>query len=433
MTGHQNTPPQNDARSPLGKASGAVLRGSSALAESGRKIRVMIVITRLTIGGDTNVVLDIASYLHQHPNYEVRLALGPVFAPEIDLTHLAYDRGIPTLLIRHLVNHIDPMTNIKAVMELRAHIIREKIDIVHTHSSVAGVVGRLAALSARVPVIMHHVHGWGIQEGMSTVMRLFYLNLERVCALFSDRLVAVSKANIQKGLDFHICKANKFTLIYNGIQLEKFSKQVDKRKVYLNLGLNPECKIVGMIGRLDKQKNPLDFIEAAAIVKKEYPMAQFIIAGDGSLRQACEALIRERNLESSFFLLGYRNDIDQILPVMTMMVLSSLWEGLPVVFQEAMSAGKPIVANNVDGASDVVIDGKTGFLVTPHNVDEMAHRILYLLQNEALCAQMGATAKQNSELFSSEKMVENMEALYRELFVAYLLKNNKAVPPEFST
>jgi glycosyltransferase EpsD len=160
----------------------------------------------------------------------------------------------------------------------------------------------------------------------------------------------------------------------------------------------------------------LDFIRAAAIVAEDYPQVQFLIAGEGSLRPECESLINELNLQDKFFLLGFRNDIDRIMPILTFTVMSSLWEGLPVAFQEAMSAGKPIIANDVDGASDAIVDHETGYLVTPHQPQEMAERILFLLKNDELCYEMGLTAQQYSERFSGQRMVAEVESLYRELF-----------------
>lgn len=388
-----------------------------------RKIRVLLVITRLTIGGDTNVILDIASYLKNHPDFDVCLAVGPVPANEVDLTYLANERAIPLKMVPSMVNHINPWLNFKSVMDLYSHIRKEKYDIVHTHSSVAGVVGRMAAELAGVPIIVHHVHGWGIQQDMSTTMRALYLGLERFCTRFTDRMIAVSKPTIEKGVAYKICAENKFALIYNGIDLEKFQEQTDKQTVCLDLGLDPECKIVGMIGRLDKQKNPLDFIRAASIVARDYSKVQFIIAGDGSLRGECECLISDLNLADRFFLLGYRNDINRILPILTLTVLSSLWEGLPVVFQESMSAGKPIIANDIDGARDVIRDGETGYLVTPRQPQEMADRILNLLINDALCNKMGVVAKRSSRQYSSERMVREIETLYRELLKDYYDEN----------
>ncbi len=390
-----------------------------SLTNLNRKIRVLLVATRLTIGGELNVILDIATYLKNNPHFEVHLAAGPVPPPEVDLTYLANERGIPFVEIPSMVTYVSPWHILRSSAELYAHMRQGKYDIVHTNNAIAGAAGRLAAVLAGVPVIIHHVHGWGLRADMSKLMRLFYVGSERFCATFSSRLIAVSKPNIEKGLANKICKEDKFALIYNGINLENFQQQVDKRAVCLELGLDPECKIVGQIGRLDKQKNPLDFIRAAAIVAGNYPNVQFVIAGDGVLRPECEDLIKELNLTGKFFLLGYRNDINRIYPVLALTALSSLWEGLPVVFQESMIAGKPIVANDVDGARDVIVDGKTGYLVTPHQPQEMADRILTLLNDEELCDQMGIIAKQHAQQYSSDGMVKRIVSLYIELLKDY--------------
>jgi glycosyltransferase involved in cell wall biosynthesis len=383
-----------------------------SLSKLNRKIRVLLVATRLTIGGDMNVILDIASYLNSHPHFDMHLAVGPVPAHEVDLTYQANERGIPLVMIPSMVTYINPWRIFRSSMELYAHIRQGKYDVVHTNNAIAGVAGRLAAILARVPVIIHHVHGWGLQDDMSKMTRSLYIGLERFFATFSSRLIAVSKPNIEKGLANKICKEDKFALIYNGIDIEKFQRQVDKRTMCSELGLDPECKIVGMVGRLDKQKNPLDFIHAAAMVVAKYPKVQFVIAGDGPLRPECESLIKELNLSGKFFLLGYRNDINKIYPILTMTTLSSLWEGLPVVFQESMVAGKPIVANDVDGARDVITDGKTGYLVTPRQPQEMANRMLTLLSDDDLCNQMGTTAREHAAQYSSNNMVKQIVTLY---------------------
>src|SRR5215218_7148073 len=140
-----------------------------------KKFRVLLVITRLTVGGDTNVVLDIARHFGKHPDFEASLAVGPVPAGETDLTHLAYDRGIPTIVIPSLVNRINPVQNLAAIRQLRSLMVKGQYDIVHTHSSVAGIVGRTAGVAARTPVIVHHVHGWGLREDMSPGLRTIYL------------------------------------------------------------------------------------------------------------------------------------------------------------------------------------------------------------------------------------------------------------------
>ncbi|HEX6268699.1 MAG TPA: exopolysaccharide biosynthesis polyprenyl glycosylphosphotransferase [Anaerolineales bacterium] len=381
-----------------------------------RSTRVLLVITGLATGGATNVVLDLARHFKNHPGFNLQLVTGPIPPGRNDMTYLAKDLDIPTRVIPSLINHIDPVVNLKAVADLRRIMVEGKYDIVHTHSSVAGVVGRIAALAAGIPVILHHVHGWGPLEGMTVWTKKLYLTLERFCAKFTDRIITVAEPDIQKGLDQGIGTEDKFTLINNGIDLEKFRQDVDAQQVRSELGLDPKCKLVGMVGRLDEQKNPLDLIKAAAIVTQSYPKVQFLIVGDGSLRPDCEKLINELNLKDKFFLLGFRNDVPRILPILTITAMSSLWEGLPLAFLESMSAGKPIVANNIDGAGDVVVDGETGFLVNPRQPQAMAERILALLNNERLCNKMGRIAQQRSEYFSLPRMLGKVEALYKELY-----------------
>lgn len=253
---------------------------------------------------------------------------------------------------------------------------------------------------------------------MSKPVQLLHIGLEWLCGRFSDRIIVVSKPDIQRGINYHIGGEEKFSLIYNGIELEKFRQPVNEQQLRSELGLDPDNKLVGMIGRLEDQKNPLDYIRAAAEVAKLYSNVQFLMVGGGPLQNECEQLIREKNLEGKFFLLGFRDDVDKILSILTMTTMSSLWEGLPIAFLESMSAGKPIVANNVDGACDVVRDGETGYLVTPHNPSQMADRILTLLENEELCKKMGDIAQQRSNYYSKQRMLDNHEALYEELYSA---------------
>ncbi len=383
-----------------------------------RKIRVLFVITGLASGGATNVVLDLASHFNNHPDFDVQLLTGPIPPGRTDVTYLAHELGINTRIIRSLINHINPIVNLKAVADIRRIMVQGNYDIVHTHSSVAGVIGRIAAFSAGVPVVLHHVHGWGLHARKSNLIQRLYVNLERLCAGFTNQLIVVSRPDIQKGLAHRIGREEKYTLIYNGIDLERFRQPLNDKQMHKKLGLDPDCKHVGMIGRLDGQKNPLDFIRAAGTVVSRYPKVQFLIVGDGYLRPECERIIDELNLRGKFFLLGYRNDVPRIISMLTITAMSSLWEGLPIAFLESMSAGKPIVANNVDGASDVVIDGETGFLVTPHQPSEMAERILYLLNNENLCSEMGQVALKRSNYFSRQRMVAQLESLYKELHSA---------------
>ncbi|NUQ62834.1 MAG: glycosyltransferase family 4 protein [Pirellulales bacterium] len=395
-----------------------LLRRNAQGGKDHAKIRVLLVITGLASGGATNVVLDLARSFRDHPDFDVHLLTGPCPPGRTDVTHLAYDLGVETRVVPSLINRLQPLANLKAVADLRRIMVQGNYDIVHTHSSVAGVVGRLAARAARVPAVVHHVHGWALHEDMSRPMRVLYVALESLCARWTTRIVVVSRPDIAKGISHRIGKEDQYRLIYNGIDLEKFQQPVDDRQVRMELGVDPDCKLVGMIGRLDRQKNPLDFIRAAAMVTEICPQVQFLIAGDGPRRQECERLIEELALKGKVFLLGYRSDVARILPTLTITAMSSLWEGLPLAFLEAMSAGKPIVANDVDGAGDVVAHGTTGFLVEKRRPEQMAERIVCLLEDETLCGRMGRFARQRAVDFSVQRMAGQVEGLYRELHFA---------------
>ncbi len=390
------------------------VRGSAS-GEPPRRIHVLLVITGLAAGGATKVVLDLASYFHNHPDFDLQLVTGPIPNGRTDVTYLAHEQGIPIQLVPSLVNRIHPLSAMKAMADLRRIMVQGEFDVVHTHSSVAGIVGRLAAATAGVPVVVHHVHGWALHDDMSKLTRAVYLNLERISAKFTHKLIAVAKTDISKGVAHRIAREEKFSLVYNGIDLDRFRRSVDDMPLREQLGLKQDSKLVGMIGRLDQQKNPLDLIRTASIVVGKYPKTQFLVVGDGVLRCECERLIDELGLQEHFFLLGHRDDVADIVPALTITAMSSLWEGLPLAFLESMSAGKPIVANDVDGANDVVINGETGFLVTPRQPAEMAERILLLLNDEELCDQMGRVAQQRSNYFSVDRMVCEIEALYKRL------------------
>ena len=244
-----------------------------------RRIRVLLVITGLAVGGVTNVVLDIARHLKDNPGFDIELLTGPPPPGRTDVTEIAYQLGIKTRVIPSLINNLNPVTNLRAVAKIRKIIMDGRYDVIHTHSSVAGVVGRLAALAAGSPVILHHVHGWPPYQSMRPGMRMLYLALERVCATFTTRIITVSGADINKGLAYGICRAEKFCLIYNGIDLNKFRQSADQSPIREQLRIDPHHKLVGMVGRLDQQKNPLDFIRAAAIVAKSYSDVQFLMIG----------------------------------------------------------------------------------------------------------------------------------------------------------
>lgn len=375
-------------------------------------MKILHIITKLEYGGAQFNTIYSAEHQDRQKNNSSEIIAGPIINKEKNLLSEAKKRKVKLKIIDGITNEIKPIKNLKALIKTYQYIKKNKFDIVHTHSSVAGIIGRIAAKLAKTPVIIHTVHGWGIRPDFPRWKLFIYITLERLCAKFTHKLIVVSKYNIHKGLKHNIGKKHQYKVIYSGIDIKKFSKKIDikKKRQQLKLNNNP---IIGMIGRLDQQKNPLDFVRVIHEVQKTHQKTQFIIVGDGPLRKQTTELIKKLNVKN-FHILGFRNDIDEILQIIDITCLTSLWEGLPRVFPESMAAGKPIVANNVDGAPEAIIDGKNGFIVPIKRPKVMAKKILFLLNHLKIAENMGENGYKRVNQFSLEKMLNDLDKLYNE-------------------
>ncbi len=295
---------------------------------------------------------------------------------------------------------------------------KEGIDLVHTHSSKSGILGRWAARLAGVPVVVHTIHGWSFHNHLNLPSKYFYCFLEKITARFTDKLIAVSRSDIQKGLRNHIATKDKYLLIHYGISRDEFVNcHIDIHKKKKELGLDPGSAIVGMVACLKPQKSPQDFLYVASLMHKNNPKIKFILVGDGILRKQVEHWIDTLNLQDSFVLTGWRRDIPEIMRCLDVLVLTSLWEGAPIVFLEAMSCRVPIVAYNVDGNQELIKDGINGFLVAPRDFAGLAERTNKLLEDRNLLEEMGRSgfnlAMNNG--YSLGRMLKDLDHLYCRL------------------
>jgi glycosyltransferase involved in cell wall biosynthesis len=290
-------------------------------------------------------------------------------------------------------------------------------DIVHTHSSKAGILGRLAARIAGVPVRIHTVHGWSFHERMGRLNRRFNVILERVAARITDSLIVVTETDLDKGLQAGIGTNRQYALIRSGIDFGRFNgrdSEPDRRRV--ELGLRPDSFLVGTMGRLSPQKSPLDFVKMAEMLSRELENVEFIYLGDGPLRGEVERMIRSRGLMESVHLLGMRDDVERIIGLLDVYVQTSLWEGLPRAFLEATAAGVPVVATRVDGAKEFFEDGLNGFIVGPRDIDTMVQNVKRLLKDPDLRARIVKNAREKmGKEYSVDVMIEGIESLYRRL------------------
>jgi len=377
------------------------------------RFRVLHLITRLDLGGAQQNTLFCAAH-HDRSRFEVDLLAGR--GGILDEEALAIPDARVELL-PCLKHPISPLHDLQALLRLRAYFKTRRIDLVHTHSSKAGIVGRAAARLAGVPVVVHTIHGWSFNPTQPAWMRIAFAGLERWAAAATDRLVAVSAANRDEGLRRGIGGAEKYVVLHSGIDVESFRRPERSREVVRrSLGYDDGVTVVGGIACLKPQKAPLDFVRAAAAAHAVDPGLRFFLAGDGELRPRLERLIEELGLRDVVRLLGWRRDVPDLLAAMDLFLLTSLFEGLPRVVLQAMAAGVPVVATAVDGTPEAVVNGASGLLVPPGRPELAARRLLELKGDEALRRRCVEGARRRlDESFDSRRMVGELDRLYRSL------------------
>jgi glycosyltransferase involved in cell wall biosynthesis len=379
------------------------------------RVRVLHAITRLIVGGaQENTMLTAA--LLDPARYAVEIVSGPQTGPEGSLIPEVRARGIRLTILPSLVRQVNPLRDAVALVALVRLVRRGRYDIVHTHSSKAGILGRWAARLAGVPIIVHTVHGWGHHDRQHPLVRRAYILLERITHRITDRLIVVSPRNTERGLADGIATPEKYVTIRSGIELDRFRLPSRPPEVVrAELGVPLESLVVGTVTRLSPQKAPLDFVAAAAQVAAQRQDVHFVIVGDGPLRAEVEAQLTALGLTGRVHLTGLRRDVPDLLHSFDIFVLTSLWEGLPRVLPQAMAAGLPVVTTAVDGTVEAVTDGLNGFLTPPGAPAAVASAVLCLLDDAALRGKMGQAGQTRVEEFGGYKMIQDIAALYEAL------------------
>lgn len=372
-----------------------------------RKIKLLYVITKLELGGAQLSTLDLIRGLNKNI-YEIYLISSDKGILTNDAKSIS---EIKICLLDSLRKEINFIYDLKALFQLYKFIRRYNIDIVHTHSSKAGILGRWAAKLGGVRLIIHTVHGWEFHEYQSKIKKWMFIFLEKITAIITDKIIAVTNHDINKGLSFGIGR-NKYSLISYGIDKDRFNSR-NNSSFLKKIGIDNNCFVVGMIACFKPQKSPLDFVFSADRVSKFIPNVKFVMVGDGQMRSKIERLIEKLNLKDRFILLGWQRDIPEIISSFDILVLTSLWEGLPMVFLEAMASKKPIVATDINGNSEVVKHGVNGFLVRPRDPYALAESIIHLFKNRGLLYIMGEKGREIlNQNFEFRNIIERVHSLY---------------------
>ncbi len=387
-------------------------------------VPVLHIITRLIVGGAQENTIYTAALLEKSL-FQVDVISGPQTGSEGSLIEEARSRGISLTILPDMLRQVNPLHDLRALFQI-AHRMRERnYTIVHTHSSKAGILGRLAARLAGVPIIIHTVHGWSFHNHMSPLARQTYIVLERWCASFTDALIVVAHPDIQKGVQAGIGHPDQYHLIRSAIPLEDFNpSQYNRNIIRQELSLPPDVPVLGNVGRFSEQKNPLEWVRIAGRVGRQLPECRFLLVGDGPMRSLVEAELDKERLAERTIITGLRRDVPRLLSAMDVFLLTSLWEGLPRVIPQSLAMGIPVIAGRADGITDVISDGQNGYLCNPGDQDGLASRCLELLKDPALRLTMGERGR---ELVVREFDIENMVVQITELYNELLLRKHITV------
>ena len=381
-------------------------------------MHVAHVITRMIIGGAQQNTLFTCEDQHRDFDDEVTLITGPAIGPEGTLMDRAREAGFRIVEIPRLRRSIHPWRDWSSYRRLVSVLRDLKPDVVHTHSSKAGIIGRKAAAKANAPVV-HTIHGASFHRGQSALAAGVYRNLERWAARRTDAFISVCDSLTDQYVAAGIAPRDRFTTVYSGMDVDPFlSPPRARNEVRQQLGLKPEHVAVTKVARLFHLKGHKFLIEAARRIVDRSPNVRFVLIGGGILRAEFEQRISQLGLSNHFILTGLvpPEQIPELVNAADIVAHTSEWEGLARVLPQGLIAGKPVVSYDVDGAREVVIPGETGYLLPVEEIAGLADAICELAESAELRDRLGMNGRERfTEIFRHQTMTTQIREVYERV------------------
>lgn len=389
--------------------------------------KVLRIINRFNLGGPTYNVAYLSKYIE---GYETLLVGGEKDSSEDSSTFITDNLGLKPLIIEEMKREINPIQDRAAYLKLKKIIKDFKPDIVHTHASKAGALGRLAAFSCNVPKVVHTFHGHIFHSYFSWTTTTFYKNIERYLAQKTDAIIAISpKQKHELGKIHKICNSDKIKVIPLGFDLIKFNNNIEEKRIKFRneYQLEDDVICVGIVGRLVPVKNHKLFLEAFfKLSQNTTKKVKAFIVGDGELRDELFVLCDSLGLKYSYIdrpdysaqviFTSWIKEVDYVWAGMDIAALTSFNEGTPVSLIEAQACNKPIITTDVGGIEDVVEKDKTAFLCKNNDSDSFAEALIKMVNNDELRGKMGKKGwlyvKDN---FHYTRLCNDMKNLYDRL------------------
>jgi len=381
-------------------------------------MHVAHVITRMIIGGAQQNTLFTCEDQHRDFGDEVTLITGPAIGPEGSLMDRARKVGFRIIEIPELRRSIYPLRDWVSYRRLIETLRELRPDIVHTHSSKAGIIGRYAAAKAGLPAV-HTIHGASFHRGQSALAFNVYCRLERWAARRTAVFISVCDSLTDQYVEAGIAPRDRFTTVYSGMDVDQFLNPSRSRdEVREQLGLQPDQIAVAKVARLFHLKGHKFLIEAARTVIDRCPNVRFVLIGDGILRERFEQRIIELGLSEHFILTGLvpPEQIPELVNAADIVAHTSVWEGLARVLPQGLISGKPVVSYDVDGAREVVIPGESGYLLPVEEIASLADALCELAESSELRNRLGENGRARfTEIFRHQTMTAQIRDVYQRV------------------
>lgn len=373
-------------------------------------MRILYVITKSEIGGAQTHLMEVVRYMHR-AGHDVSVVTGTTGWLTNELAAIGVDYEI----LPDLVREINPAKDIKTINSI-CHILADKQpDIIHCHSSKAGIVGRIAGAIKNIPAVFT-AHGWAFTSGVSSTKRIIYAAIEHMMLGITQKVICVSEFDRQLAKRWFLHNYSKIVTVHNGIVDKTFNSDIVREH-------SIPLKLVS-VARFFHQKNNMELIRAVEQINKLHSGSlQLNMVGDGPLLSEAQAYVTSHKLEDDVHFLGTRTDVDDILNQNDIFCLISNYEGLPISIIEAMRAEMPIIASDVGGVNELVKDGVNGFLIPRGNISELVDKLKYILEHKELIKSMGeASRKIYEEEYTADRMNQKILSVYNEVTAVHKRK-----------